>query len=87
MTLFEIARRRFFSISIMENTPSGKLHSIENNTRTNEQLLSSIASNTDSKQFNRDTGTNTPNYAEQMTRDLEKGTSAEKIVHMLMQSK
>ena len=70
------------------------LHSIENNRTTNpksKNLTSNntqnIGINTDQVQFNRDNGTNTPNYAEQMAKGLANGTAAEEIVQMLMQSK
>jgi hypothetical protein len=70
------------------------LHSIENNrtaSQKNKTLTSNptqnVAINTDQIQFNRDIGTNTPNYAEQMAKGLANGTAAEDIVQMLMQSK
>ena len=67
------------------------LHSIENNRTTTAQksktLAVNAAINTDQGQFNREIGTNTPNYAEQMAKGLENGSAAEEIVQMLMQSK
>ncbi|CAF1472353.1 unnamed protein product [Adineta steineri] len=70
------------------------LHSIENNRTTNQKAKTStinttqnIGINTDQIQFNRDIGTNTPNYAEQMTKALEKNNNAAgEIVQMLMQN-
>jgi hypothetical protein len=69
------------------------LHSIENNRTTNQKSKNStlnttqnVGMSTDQIQFNRDMGTNTPNYAEQMAKALEKGDAAEDIVQMLMQS-
>jgi ABC-type microcin C transport system permease subunit YejB len=65
------------------------LHSIENN-RTTCQKAKSTTQNTgistDQIEFNRDIGTNTPNYAEQMAKALDDGNAAEEIVQMLMQS-
>ena len=70
------------------------LHSIENNRTSNPKSKSLAAnntqhagSNTDPSQFNREMGTNTPNYAEQMAKGLANGTAAEEIVQMLMQSR
>ncbi|CAF4448341.1 unnamed protein product, partial [Adineta steineri] len=70
------------------------LHSIENNRTTNQKAKTStinttqnIGINTDQIQFNRDIGTNTPNYAEQMAKALEKNNNAAgEIVQMLMQN-
>jgi hypothetical protein len=61
------------------------LHSIENN-RTASQKTKNVGINTDQIQLNRDIGTNTPNYAEQMAKALENGNHAEEIIQMLMQS-
>ncbi len=69
------------------------LQSIENNRtacqKTKNSALNttqSIGINTNQLQFNRDIGTNTPNYAEQMAQALDDGHGTEEIVQMLMQS-
>ncbi len=74
-----------------QNSPSKLflLHSIENNRTTSQKTKNStqnVGIDTDQIQCNRDTGTNTPNYAEQMAKALENGNAAEEIVQMLMQS-
>jgi len=74
-----------------QNSPSKLLllHSIENNRTTSPKTKNStqnVGINTDQIQLNRDIGTNTPNYAEQMAKALENGNPAEEIVQMLMQS-
>jgi hypothetical protein len=65
------------------------LHSIENNRTATQKTKTStqnVGMNTDQIQCNRDIGTNTPNYAEQMAKALEKGHPADEIVQMLIQS-
>jgi hypothetical protein len=69
------------------------LQSIENNRtacqKTKNSALNTtqtVGINTNQLEFNRDIGTNTPNYAEQMAQALDKGHAAEEIVQMLMQS-
>ena len=74
---------------------SSLLHPIENN-RTNNSSpknkhlplnsTQTIGINTEHIQVNRNVGTNTPNYAEQMAKAVEKGQTPENIVQMLMQS-
>lgn len=70
------------------------LHPIENHRNTNKKTKNSTlnttentGTNTETLRFNHDISTNTPNYAEQMAKALENGTSGEDIVQMLMQSK
>ncbi|UJR20878.1 hypothetical protein I4U23_023987 [Adineta vaga] len=69
------------------------LHSIENNRTGNQRAKTStvttaqsIGINTDQIQFTRDIGSNTPNYAEQMTKAIENGNGADEFVQMLMQN-
>ena len=71
----------------MQNSPGDKLHSIENNRTKDIPPNRTIAINTDSISFNRDVATNTPNYAEQMARELDKGNTPQEIMQMFMQSK
>ena len=70
------------------------LHAIENNRTGNQRTKTStlnptqsIGINTDQIQFTRDIGSNTPNYAEQMTRAMTNGNDADEFVQMLMQSR
>lgn len=64
------------------------LHSIENN-RTN--ISAKIKTSTENiginTEQNRDVGTNTPNYAEQIAKALENGNTGEDVVQMLVESK
>lgn len=74
------------------NSPSKLhlLHSIENNRTASPKVKHSTqnaAINTDQMQFNRNIGTNTPNYAEQMAKALENPNAGAEIMQMLLQSK
>ncbi|CAF4723274.1 unnamed protein product, partial [Rotaria sp. Silwood1] len=41
--------------------------------------------NTEQIQFNRDIGTNTPNYAEQIARAIDNGNAVEEVTQMLIE--
>lgn len=69
----------------MNKSSGDKLHSIENNRTKIIPSDRTVGINTEL--FNHDAATNTPNYAEQMTRELEKGNTAQEIMQMFMQSK
>ena len=88
-----------FSRLIMTQKSPSKLvllHSIENNRTACQKTKNStinithptqnIGINTDHIEFNRNIGTNTPYYAEQMAKALGNGNAAEEIIQMLMQS-
>ncbi|CAF0761967.1 unnamed protein product [Rotaria sordida] len=72
------------------------LHPIENHRNICQLTKSSITNfthiqnhtgiNTEQIQLNRDIGTNTPNYAEQIARAIDNGNAAEEIAQMLIEA-
>ncbi|CAF2494759.1 unnamed protein product [Rotaria sp. Silwood2] len=72
------------------------LHPIENHRNICQLTKNSITNithvqnhtgtNTEEIQFNRDIGTNTPNYAEQIAQAIDYGNAAEEIAQMLTQA-